>query len=476
MVDLRILFIEPPKDYWFLMGEHLPPPLALLQLAAYLEAHSPGMEVDVLDCRAMGLDWRGLERRLEAEQPDVVAVSGSCTKDAYIVSWTLKLAKEINPKVHTITGGQHYSALAEEIMREDPHIDFIVRGEGERALQELLQSLERGRPPTGVRGLTFRHGSEVVSTPPQPLIDDLNELPTPAYHFVEEFMDCYHFEMMAPERRYAIVEGSRGCGYSCSFCTQSPFWGHRWRGKSPERLAEEFEMLYSDYGVELIWLSDDNFPLDKRAERFCREIIDRGLGDDVSWFVQIRADSVVERRRLLPLMKRAGCLWMLIGVESHSPERLRSYGKALKPQTSREAIRLLKHHGIFSQATLIIGDREDDHTSIEALRSFVDELDPDLATFFILTPFPGTRLFEEASSKGWIEDWNWEHYDMIHAVMSTRYLSRAEVQEELYRCYRDFYGSLSRRLRGLLSGNPLRRRIHRYLTGRAIRSWLRSLI
>ncbi|MCD6479224.1 cobalamin-dependent protein [Candidatus Bathyarchaeota archaeon] len=473
---MRILFIEPPKDYWFLMGEHLPPPLALLQLAAYLEAHSPGMEVDILDCRAMGLDWRGLERRLEAEQPDVVAVSGSCTKDAYIVSWTLKLAKEINPEVYTVTGGQHYSALAEEIMWGNPHIDFIVRGEGERTLQELLQSLERDRVPTEVRGLTFRHGSQVVSTPPQPLIDDLNELPMPAYHLVEESMDCYHFEMMAPGRRYAIVEGSRGCGYSCSFCTQSPFWGHRWRGKSPERLAEEFEMLYSDYGVELIWLADDNFPLDERAEKFCREIIDRGLGDDVSWFVQTRADSVVERRRLLPLMKRAGCLWMLIGVESHSPERLRSYGKALKPETSREAIRLLKHHGIFSQATLIIGDREDDHASIEAFRSFVDELDPDLATFFILTPFPGTRLFEEASSKGWIEDWNWEHYDMIHAVMSTRHLSRAEVQEELYRCYRDFYGSLPRRLGGLLSGNPLRRRIHRYLAGRAIRSWLRSLI
>ena len=140
---MRILFIEPPKDYWFLMGEHLPPPLALLQLAAYLEAHSPGMEVDVLDCRAMGLDWRGLERRLEAEQPDVVAVSGSCTKDAYIVSWTLKLAKEINPKVHTITGGQHYSALAEEIMREDPHIDFIVRGEG------LHRQRRGGESPTG---------------------------------------------------------------------------------------------------------------------------------------------------------------------------------------------------------------------------------------------------------------------------------------------------------------------------------------
>ena len=473
---MRVLLIEPPKDYWFLMGEHLPPPLALLQLAAYLEAYSPDVEVEVVDCRAMGLDWRGLERRLETLQPDVVAVSGSCTRDACIVSWTLKLAKEIDPDIYTITGGQHYSALAEEIMGENPHIDFIIRGEGKRTLKELLDHLLMDKQPIDVRGLTFRHNGQVVSTPPRALMENLSELPMPAYHLVEEHMGCYHFEMMAPGRRYAIVEGSRGCNYSCRFCTQNPFWGHRWRGKSPERLADEFEMLYENYGVNLIWLADDNFPLDERAERFCRELIDRGLGEEVSWFVQARADAVAERGRLLPLMRRAGCLWMLIGVESHSQERLRRYGKALEPEASREAIRLLKGHGIFAQATLIIGDRGDDHESIEALRGFVDDLDPDLATFFILTPFPGTRLFDEASSKGWIEDWNWEHYDMIHAVMSTEHLSRAEVQEELYRCYRDFYGSIPRRLRGLFSRNPLRRRIHRYLAGRAIGNWLRSLI
>ena len=305
---MRVLLVEPPKDYWFLMGEHLPPPLALLQLAAYIELHRPGVEMEVLDCKAEGLDWRGLERRLEGERPDVVAVSGSCTKDAYIVAWTLKMAKEVDPEVFTLTGGQHYSALAEESLREHPYIDAVVRGEGEGTLLELLDALEAGRPLTGVGGLTFRGQDQIVSTPPRPLIGDLNELPMPAYHLVEGHMDRYHFEMMAPGRRYAVVEGSRGCSHSCLFCTQSPFWGGRWRCKSPERLAEEFERLHSDYGVELIWLADDNFPLDGRAGRLCRELIERGLGDDVSWFVQARADGVVGGRRLLPSMRRAGCL------------------------------------------------------------------------------------------------------------------------------------------------------------------------
>jgi len=116
----------------------------------------------------------------------------------------------------------------------------------------------------------------------------------------------------------------------------------------------------------------------------------------------------------------------------------------------------------------IIGERKDTAESIANLREFVNELDPDFTIFVILTPFPGTEIYEEAKQNGWIEDFNWSHYDMVHAIMPTENLSRKEVQEELYECYRHFYGSWRRRLQGIFSRNELKRRVYWYMMGRGI--------
>jgi anaerobic magnesium-protoporphyrin IX monomethyl ester cyclase len=117
---------------------------------------------------------------------------------------------------------------------------------------------------------------------------------------------------------------------------------------------------------------------------------------------------------------------------------------------------------------LIIGERKDTVESIAGLREFVNDLDPDLAIFAILTPFPGTEVFEEAKRNGWIEDFNWAHYDMVHAIMPTETLSREEVQRELYECYRSFFGSWRRRFQGIFSTNELKRRTYRYMATQGI--------
>lgn len=439
---MRVVFVEPPKEFWFVMGEYLPPPTAALQLAAYLEAEHPGVEIAVIDCQAEGFDWKGLERRLEADQPDVVAVSSVATCNAFTVVRALETAKRAAPEALTITGGQHFTALAEPSLKQYPVIDAIARGEGEQTLVEVVEAREAGRSFAEVKGLTFRHGDEVISTPPRPLIDDLDALPMPGYHFVEEHMDRYHFKMMAGDKRYAIIEGSRGCTHSCTFCSQCAFWGNLWRSKSARRIADEMEYCRDRFDAEFIWLTDDNFAFDPRADQLFDELVGRGLGDEVLWFVQARVDDVVRSERSLPMMRRAGNEWVLMGVESGSPETLASFGKGIDPGQSHEAVRLLKENGILAQATLIIGHRRDTHESIEGLRMFVDDLDPDLAIFMILTPFPGTEFYDEAVGSGWIEDWNWANYDMIRAVMPTETLSRQEVQQELYDCYRSFYGSL----------------------------------
>ena len=124
---------------------------------------------------------------------------------------------------------------------------------------------------------------------------------------------------------------------------------------------------------------------------------------------------------------------------------------------------------------LIIGERKDTAESIARLREFMNDIDPAFAIFAILTPFPGTEVFEEAKRNGWIEDFNWAHYDMVHAIMPTETLSREEVQEELYNCYRSFFGSWGRRVKGLFSTNEIKRRVFWYMATKGILKQLRSL-
>jgi len=162
-------------------------------------------------------------------------------------------------------------------------------------------------------------------------------------------------------------------------------------------------------------------------------------------------------------------------VEHSRRSTLENFKKNIAPEDSKEAVKLLKKNDIFAQAMFIIGERKDTAESIAGLRAFADEIDPDFAIFAVLTPFPGTKPYEEAKRNGWIKDHNWSNYDMVHAIMPTETLSRKEVQEELYKCYRNFYGSWNRRIKGLFSSNELKRRIYWYMLGRGIINQLKTL-
>ncbi len=471
------MFVEPPKDYWFVMGEYLPPPYGLLQLAGYLEARMPEAEIEVLDCQAMSLDWKGLEKRIGSFDPDIVATSGLATCNVYVTARTLETSKKLKPEVTTVVGGQHFSTTAQESLEEYPEIDVIVRGEGEETLVELTKAVAKKANFSGVSGISFRNQHKIQHNPPRPLIDNLDNLPFPGYHFVKDYVHLYHFTMMAGSKaRYGIIEASRGCLHRCTFCSQWKHWQGSCRHKSVKRVADEIEFLYNNYGSRLVWLTDDNFGLGKRMENLCDELIRRGFSDDIICFMQARCDDVVRNQHLLSRMRRAGVNWLLLGVESHSQGNLDRFRKGTKPEDAVSAVQLLKQNGIFSQATCIIGERQDSHESIEELRRFVNDLDPDLAIFMILTPFPGTDLYEESKLNGWIENWNWADYDMVHAIMPTESLSREQLQHELYNCYRSFFGSWSRKMQGFFARNRIKRQAYRYMARQSVLSQLKGLV
>ena len=473
---MRVLFIEPPKDIWFVMGEYLPPPFGIIQLAAYLEKEVKDAEIEVLDCNAQQTDWKGMENKIESFNPDIVASSALATCNTYLVARTLETAKKVNPAILTVAGGQHFTATAQESLEAYPEIDVIVRGEGEQTFTELVKNSAKKSSFPQITGISFRHNGKILHNPPRPLIKNLDDLPYPGYHFVKHIVHKYHFAAMAGRvAPYTLVESSRGCPHSCTFCSQWKHWQGTWRIKSSKRIADEIEFCYQNYDSRFIWLTDDNFGFGKRASDLADEIKKREIKEDLMWFTQARCDDVVKHKDVLPKMRKAGLRWVLLGVENPKQSTLEIFRKKITPEDAEEAVRLLKENDIFAQAMFIIGERKDTAESIAELREFANELDPDFAIFAILTPFPGTELFEEAERNGWIEDFNWSHYDMVHAIMPTETLSRKEVQEELYKCYRSFYGSFARRVQGLFSGNEMKRRVYWYMAFRGIVRQFRKL-
>ncbi|MCW3981074.1 MAG: B12-binding domain-containing radical SAM protein [Candidatus Bathyarchaeota archaeon] len=473
---MRILFVEPPKDIWFVMGEYLPPPFGILQLAAYVEREVKDVEIRVLDCNAQQIDWKEMESEMIAYQPDIVASSGLATCNTYLAARTLETAKRLDPKVLTVAGGQHFTGTAQESLQAFSEIDVIVRGEGEQTLTELVKKVKTKSSYQKIKGISFQHKGNIAHNPPRPFIENLDDLPFPGYHFVKDLMHKYHFSAMTGLKTpYALVEGSRGCPHRCTYCSQWSHWQGTWRKKTSKRIADEMEFCYNNYGSRFIWLTDDNFGLGNRAHELAGEINQKRLSEDLMWFTQARCDDVVKHKDVLPELRKAGLKWVLLGVESSNPSTLETFKKNVTPEQAKKAVKLLQENDIFTQAMFIIGERKDSAESLKDLRHFANELDPDFSIFAILTPFPGTDLFENARQNGWIEDHNWSNYDMIHAVMPTETLTRKELQEELFKCYRSFYGSWKRRLEGVFSRNRLKRRVYWYMLQRGIVNQLRNL-
>lgn len=475
-MTMRILFVEPPRGYWFVMGEYLPPPFVLLVLAAYIEQHLAEVEIDVIDCQADQLNWDKLKKYIQSTNPSIVLSSGF-TANAYSCVRTCEIAKSVNENIITIVGGIHFSFTADESLSLFPEIDFIIRGEGEKTLLELIQSIQKAKKIDHIVGLSYKHKNKTIHTNNRPLIEKLDSLPYPAYHLVEKNLKKYHFSMMAGRNtQYMILEGARGCNHHCNFCTQWRHWNAQWRTKSVKRIADEIQFLNENYGGVFLWFTDDNINLGLRGKQLYKELKKRSCKEDIMLFLQARTDDVITYADIVENLRNVGTYWIMCGVENNSQQTLHSYNKNINVSDAYKAMKILKQSDIFSHAMFVIGARHDTHESIQQLRQYSQDIDPDFAIYTALTPFPGTSFFEIAKKNGWIEDTNYSHYDMAHAIMPTEQLSRKQVQQELWLCYKSFYGSITKNISGVFSKNKLKRILYRHMAGQFVLEKLRRLV
>jgi len=366
------------------------PSLGLGYLAAVAEQE--GHEVRIHD---MGLDPK---KSVEEEVAEVVAFgpdlvgATAMTTSWYSIEQAIALVKE-QIGCPVVIGGPHATTLP-EITLQDPHVDFVVHGEGEETFRELTRVLQKGeRQYDPIAGLLYKNAEgETVRTPERPLIPDLDALPFPARHLFQ--LERYPLYNPNGERMVTILS-SRGCPYICSFCFKG-IVGRTYRQRSPENVVAEIEEVISRYAIRNFYFIDDLFTINvPRLEAIMDHFIAQEL--NIRWQCLARVDRVTAP--LLKKMHRAGCREIHYGVESGNEEILKATAKHIKLGQVQDAVTWTEDAGIRAKGYFILGLPNDTRETMEQTIEFAAGLGLSEAMFSIATPMPGTQLWDELVSK-----------------------------------------------------------------------------
>ncbi len=426
---MRVLLINPPSLSMFRALSFGMPPLGLLYVAA--AAERAGHEVRVADLNVSGAscDMSGF---------DVVGIHSDTTRYGRALDLARK-AKASGARV--VMGGPHPCFVADEVLRSGT-VDFVLKGEGEAAFPMLLEALAAGGGFGEIPGLIMLRDGEVSAGPPPERIRDVDSLPLPARHLLD--MGKYSAARMG-SRSVMPVHTSRGCPSACRFCSSSNFDGTRWRARSAESILDEIVHLRDRYGARAIAFMDDNFTLSPaRIEALAEGVLRMGI--DIHWWFFSRVDSVVRNPDVFTLLSRAGARSVFIGVESAATRTLRAFGKGIEPDAVFAAVDILRTRGFEILASYILGAPHETREDLRATIRLACELDTDTAQFTILTPYPGTPLFEDVKDR--IYDRDWSHYDSIHPVFRLDNIGKGELLSMLLRAYMGFYARSRKSIHG----------------------------
>jgi anaerobic magnesium-protoporphyrin IX monomethyl ester cyclase len=466
----KVLLIRPPRYYWPFINEYdnFLLPQSLPCLAAALRSN--GIGVRVIDCMPEKIGWQSLSEIIQAEKPDIVGVGDSESLYSNEVIRTFRLAKELDPCIVTVSGGAHFSNLIEESLTQFP-IDFIVIGEGELSFVELVGKIDSGLSALReVRGIAFKDGNEIVRTPPRPLVCNLDDLPLPAYDLMP--MDAYGKAKFLFSSGGITIHHSRGCVSNCDFCV---WWVQmsesveengtivrrpKWRTKSVSRTIEEIELLYETYGKKFLIFVDDSWNVSPEwSEAFADAVLAKGLR--IKWFAFMRADFILrdEKLGIMEKLVRAGLTHVSIGAERAHDTGLDALGKGCyRVDMVQEVMDLMrrKYPQVFRQVTFIVGTRDETRESMWEQLEYAKRLHVDYPAFHPMTPVPGTKLWNEAQEKGWLELKDYSFFDWSTPVMPSKYLSRHDIDQLLYEINKK-YANVWWLVKGLCSRHVYRR-------------------
>lgn len=435
---MRVLLIRPPARHTVesevpeaVEAENLSyPPLALLSLAAFLRDQSHHV-CDILDAQLDHLTNEEMEEQIRAFKPDVVGIT-CFTVQLVDVMHSIRASRKAGVQ-YVVLGGPHINDFPKESLALEG-VDAVVKGEGQQPLLELLRVWESGEVAKGIKGV-IAHDDDPI---PEEDVYFSNDLDT--YPIVDRTLVDYsrYYDVMGEGGIFTTMVTSRGCPYRCTFCNTPR---HRYRVQSPERVCDEIEACIN-LGIREIYFVDDTFNItNQRVHDLCDEIIRRGL--EFSWTVRFRVKGV--DRPLLEKMKAAGCSRIQLGVEQGTEEGLLRLKKDVTSREIEQAFRLCREVGVNTVAYFMIGTpvertRQDVLDTIE----YSIKLKPDFVMYNIMTPFPGTTLYDEGVRDGVLNIDPWIDFmenptEEFKAQVWDEHFTRDELRDLLHFAYRRFY-------------------------------------
>ena len=409
----------------------LAPPLGLAYLAAVLQ--EAGVDVKVLDAIAEGADqyieeggyvYRGLtlDGTLGRISPhtDVIGVSCMFTQDW---PWLRVLIRAIGsrfPQAVIVAGGEHVTALPEFCLRDCPELDFVVLGEGEETLLELVNTLDDSENLRAVEGLAFLHDGNYVQTCARKRIRNVDDLPLPAWDGfpMEVYLSTRNGNGVYRGRAMGIL-ATRGCPYKCTFCSNPSMYGNLWMPRSPEKVLDEIELYIKKYNAQNIDFYDLTFVLRKSwILEFCREIERRGLV--FTWQLPTGTRSEVIDREVSEALYRTGCRNITYAPESGSPETLKRVKKQVDLDKLTSSMRAVLAAGMNVRVSMIMGFPDDTRRDLWKSVLFAWKLallgTHDVA-FFLFSPYPGSALFDQLRAEGRIGELDSRYFRSLVAFM-----------------------------------------------------------
>ncbi|MFA6106354.1 MAG: radical SAM protein [Patescibacteria group bacterium] len=401
---MKILLVAPSQRQIYGKSFAPPyPPLGLLSVGAILK--KSGHKVKFIDIDAERYSNEKFVKYLTDFQPDLVAIT--CVTPTFNAAAGLAGLVKAKTSAKVMFGGVHPTIAPDDCLK-NPNIDFLVVGEGEETVKELALFLESGRVDyEKIKGLWARINGQIIKGEARPLINDLDEMPYPAWELVSDLKNYQTPDAL----RHPVMSimTTRGCPFGCTYCCSKQIFGRLYRTRSTASLIKEIRYYIDNFGVKELHIMDDVFTLDKaRTLEICRSIQREKFNLTLSFANGIRADSIDDE--VLKALKDTGFEDLGFGVETGDEDILKSIKKNLSKDALRRAFRLAKRYGFNTWGFFIIGLPGESAATIKKTIEFAIELDPDFAKFLILKPFPGSEVFNQLNEKGYIKNFNYDNY------------------------------------------------------------------
>jgi len=445
---IKILFIKPYADTIIYTKDI---PLGILYLSSYLKIHQKDkVKIRFLNLQIEKSRSELLDLELSSFKPDIVGISLLAFEESFL-SECVPLIKKYTPGAKIIIGGPYATTNYEDALKSYP-IDYVVIGEGERVLHNIVKCCLSGDDIRELKGVAYRDGESVQVNEREPYIEDLDSIPFPDHDLITiDNYWGYHLQMnlILADKRYVPIISSRACPYGCVYCHN--IFGKKLRKRSPENFVDEISMLYHEYGAREFHIVDDIFNIDReRMHRILNLIIESNMKIKIAFPNAMRGDLLNEED--IRLLKRAGAYMITLAVETGSERMQKVIKKNLDIKKVLENISIASRLGLLTKAYFMLGFPGETVEELEKTVSVAVRSDLDMAAFFVVTPFKGTELYRMAEQvyPNIGKDGFGSYYEKSFYESATGY----NIRKLQKRAYMKFYSA--RRLVTLFLKSPLK--------------------